>query len=172
MHIAQTIESSLNALIASEATLYFNTKKAHWLADGRAFVALHEMLDDQASMVIDAIDKMAERIVMLRGMPAAGLSELQRETLVKDAPAGKQEVATALELLSQEHERISDEMRKTVSAAIEADDPGTADVLTRILQKHDKAAWYLRASLVSEGREEARPKKQQTQPAPGRATAD
>jgi starvation-inducible DNA-binding protein len=145
MQINPKIETALNTLIASEAALYFKTKKAHWLVDGKAFQALHTMLDTQAAQIIETTDELAERIVMMRGMPSAGLADYQRTTTVKDLAPGKQDVATFLSTLSQDHENLSDEMRKTVAVA--ADDPGTADVLTRLLQDHDKAAWYLRASL-------------------------
>jgi starvation-inducible DNA-binding protein len=145
MQINQKVEASLNSLIASEAALYFKTKKAHWLVDGKSFQALHTMLDEQATETLAHVDELAERIVMLRGVPAAGLADYQRATIVKDLAPGRQDVSTFLSTLAQDHENISDEMRKTIAVA--TDDPGTADVLTRLLQVHDKAAWYLRASL-------------------------
>src|SRR5262249_48949823 len=104
MQIQQKVEAAINTLIASEAALYFKTKKAHWLVEGKAFQALHTMLDEQAGQIVAAIDELAERIVMLRGVPTAGLADYQRNSIVKDLAPGRQDVPTFLSTLAQDHE--------------------------------------------------------------------
>ena len=43
--------------------------------------------------------------------------------------------------------RVIREMREAIAAADEAGDPGSADVLTRFVQIHEKHEWFLRDLL-------------------------
>jgi len=42
------------------------------------------------------------------------------------------------------HQRVIEGMRAAIETAAEAGDPGTADLLTRLIQVHEKQAWFLR----------------------------
>lgn len=140
-------ERSLNALVASQASLYYKTKKAHWLAAGPLFKEIHEMLDEHATFIINNVDEIAERITMLGGTPVGGLNEFSERSLFKDFDPGRAPMNEYLKALFQDHENLIVAYRNAITEGSTKNDYGTVDLLTKILQEHEKAAWYLRETI-------------------------
>ena len=145
--ITPHLEKSLNRLLASEAVLYFKTKKAHWLASGPNFKEVHEMLDAQATFILASIDEFAERVTMLGGLPSGGLSEFLSSSMMKDFESSERKISRFLPALLSDHATLILAMRDAIELATSENDPGTADLLTRLVQEHEKAAWFLRETV-------------------------
>ncbi len=70
------------ARLADASDLYSQSKRAYWNVKGSSFIALHELFDDVASVVLNYVDLIAERAVQLRGStvgtvrPASAASSL------------------------------------------------------------------------------------------------
>jgi len=129
---------TLNTLLNDELSLYLQTSNAHWNVEGPQFAALHELFARQYGELAALIDELAERIRALGG---------RAETRVAVEQAGGASAAEMLAALGEAHEAVSRRLREQAIPEFEqAGDPGTADLLTRAVQLHDKAAWMLRAS--------------------------
>ena len=55
----------LNQQLADCFDLYSQTKQAHWNVKGTDFIALHELFDDLAAVVLPFADELAERATQL-----------------------------------------------------------------------------------------------------------
>jgi starvation-inducible DNA-binding protein len=129
---------TLNRILNDELSLYLKTWNFHWNVEGAQFAALHELFARQYGELQTLIDELAERIRALGGRAETGLEA--RFDGSRTAPQMLAELAGA-------HESLSRQLRETAIPEFEqAGDPGTADLLTRAVQLHDKAAWMLRAS--------------------------
>lgn len=129
---------TLNKILNDELHLYLLTWNFHWNVEGPQFAALHDLFARQYGELQALIDELAERIRALGGRP---------ETRVEARIDGGQDAPAMLAALAEAHENLSRFLRGQAIAEFErAGDPGTADLLTRAVQLHDKAAWMLRAS--------------------------
>lgn len=129
---------TLNTLLNDELSLYLQTWNAHWNVEGPQFAALHDLFARQYGELAALIDELAERIRALGG---------RAETRVAVEQSGGASAAEMLAALAQAHESLSRRLREeAIPESERTGDRGTADLLTRAVQLHDKAAWMLRAS--------------------------
>lgn len=136
----------LQKQVANAFVLYLNYKHYHWQTFGPLFRDLHLLFDEFATEVYETIDEMAERIRMIGQSPVSRIEEFLTTASIKSA-----EKNSDLRLMVTEANKNSltviKEMRDAIKKADEGDDPGTADVLTRFVQIHEKQEWWLRDIL-------------------------
>lgn len=138
--------TSIQRQIANAFLLYANYKKYHWQSYGPLFRDLHLLFDEHATAVLETIDELGERVRILGGLPLADPRQFAERGSVEIAPEGQ----TMFEMLEQavaNHRRVIDELKAGIDAAGAANDPGTADLLTRIVQIHEKQEWFIRELL-------------------------
>jgi len=136
----------LQRQVANAFLLYANYKRYHWQTYGPLFRDLHKLFDELARDVQGTLDELAERLRMIGQDPVATPAEVMEAASVKPAPLG-QSVREMIESADAHAVIVIREMREAIDAADEADDPGTADVLTRFVQVHEKHEWWLRDLL-------------------------
>jgi starvation-inducible DNA-binding protein len=128
----------LNEILSQELSLYLRTWNYHWNVEGPQFPALHEMFESGYVELRGLIDELAERVRALGGVPS---------TMVNLAIEGLTPAAEMLKTLAAEHRALSARLVGESIPAIGGEaDPGTVDLLTRILQVHDKFGWMLNAT--------------------------
>ena len=122
------------------------THNFHWNVSGPQFNSLHQVFMDQYTEQWNAIDVIAERIRAL-GHPAPGTyREFVKLALIKEVE-GVPNVTDMIRHLVAAQEATAGTARKLVPIVDAANDQPTADVLTRRLEVHEKAAWMLRSLL-------------------------
>lgn len=141
-----SVISALNRQQANTLIAYLNYKKYHWLTYGPLFRQLHLLFEEQGNEVFATLDELAERSLMLDGAPVADPEEYIPAASVKPS-SGKLTVKQMIEEAIASHELIITEMHQDAETADEAGDIGTADLLTRIVQIHQKHRWFLKELL-------------------------
>lgn len=130
--------NSLQTLLNQELALYLRTWNYHWNVEGPSFISLHELFEKQYGQLNEVIDELAERMRAL-DLPA----ETNLSVSIRDITP----TADMLETLAAGHEALSKRLRdEVIPEAEDANDPGTADLLTGFVEAHDKMAWMLRAT--------------------------
>ncbi len=141
------IAQGLSRLLADTYTLYLTTHNFHWNVTGPMFNTLHQMFMVQYTELWNAVDPIAERIRAL-GHPAPGsYGQFAALAAVTDAPRTPPKALEMVRILQQGHETVARTAREVFPLAAKADDQPTADLLTRRLDVHEKAAWMLRSLL-------------------------
>lgn len=136
----------LQRQVANAFLLYANYKRYHWQTYGPLFRDLHRLFDELADEVQGTLDDLAERLRMIGQDPIATPAEVMESASVKPAPLG-QSMREMVETADAHAVTVIREMREAIRVADEAEDPGTADVLTRFVQIHEKHEWWLRDLL-------------------------
>ena len=122
------------------------THNFHWNVSGPQFNSLHQVFMDQYTEQWNAIDVIAERIRAL-GHPAPGTyREFVKLALIKEVE-GVPNATDMIRHLVAAQEATARTARKLFPIVDAANDQPTADVLTRRLEVHEKAAWMLRSLL-------------------------
>lgn len=140
-HSDRTLIEQLRELVTVETRLAIATREAHWNVTGPAFFSLHELFGQQYTTLDGFIDAIAERIRQMghtvSGSPLMGSSEI-------DTQADE-----ILQKLAAKHMKVNTLLKKTIRHATDRQDEGTADLLTGMLEQHDKMIWMLNASVTA-----------------------
>ena len=140
------VVTGLQQQVANALILYLNYKHYHWQTFGPLFRDLHLLFDEFAGEVYETIDVLAERVRMIGQNPVSRIEEFQKTATIKSAA----DTTTMREMIKEADTnviQIIKEMRQAIKTADNNDDPGTADVLTRFVQIHEKHEWWLRDIL-------------------------
>ncbi len=138
----------LSVVLSDEMTLYVKTRKFHWNVSGESFMELHKLFEAQYTELEKLIDEIAERINKLGGKTIGTMEEFIKLTRIKESPNKYPEQKAMLTELLANHEAIIEDLRKDIDiCADENHDAGSADMLTKVLQKHETDAWILRRYL-------------------------
>lgn len=140
------LADGLARALAETYILYVKTQGFHWNVVGPLFYGLHKMTEEQYEDLAEAVDHLAERMRAI-GYPAPAsfkqFVELSSIGEVTEVPTAED----AIEMLVEDHEKVSRTFRESTKIADELDDLVTADLLTQRLFFHENSAWMLR-SLV------------------------
>ncbi|GLH74326.1 DNA starvation/stationary phase protection protein [Geothrix limicola] len=142
------VTDHLNVELATAFVLALNAKRYHWTVSGPHFRDYHLRFEDLYAAADGTVDELAERIRMLGGVPLHTPSQIEARTKAAISnPALQMSPHTMLkEALGNEEATIA-LMHEGIELANGAGDPGTADLLTRFVQVHQKEAWFLREML-------------------------
>ncbi|OLP15589.1 DNA starvation/stationary phase protection protein [Leptolyngbya sp. 'hensonii'] len=141
-----TLVATLNRQQANALVAYLNYKKYHWLTFGPLFRDLHLLFEEQGAEVFATLDELAERSLMIDGVPVADPAQYLPTATVKPS-SGKLSVRGMIEEAIVTHELIIAEMHQDADLAANAGDIGTADLYTRLVQMHQKHRWFLKELL-------------------------
>jgi starvation-inducible DNA-binding protein len=137
----------LQRQVANAFVLYANYKHYHWQTFGPLFRDLHLMFDEFAKDVLATADEFAERVRMIGpDVQNVQLRQMQEAASVQSASAN-QSMREAIEEADANLLVIIKEMREAAKSADESNDPGTVDLLSRVVQIHEKHEWFLRDIL-------------------------
>ncbi len=140
----QQVVDGLNGLLADSTVFYQKLRHYHWNVDGRHFFELHAKFEEIYDSWAGTIDEIAERILMVGGVPlhtlktlleAAGLEE---DETIPAAGAMVERVVADLRLL---HVKAGE----VIEAAESAEDRGTANLLDGVRDGLEKEIWMLQA---------------------------
>lgn len=144
----------LNLLLADETVLYATTRDYHWNVTGSEFLSLHAQFESHYTLLADFIDEIAERARAI-GIGARGnWNELSAGARLSAEPGtGLPASGMLSELLALHEDMVVQIRRDSEACTVLYKDAGTADFLTGLMEKHEKAAWMLRAQLENEAAE-------------------
>lgn len=138
------ITKALSHYLADTYTLYLKTQNYHWNVEGTLFTSLHLMFEGQYTALAGAVDTIAERIRALGELTPGSFSEFLTLASIPEAK-GHPEALDMVRDLLQGHESLICAARKIIETADAANDASTSDMLTTLLEDHEKTAWMLRA---------------------------
>jgi starvation-inducible DNA-binding protein len=142
----QTVSEALNKLLADEMVLYIKAKNCHWNIEGLNFAEMHLFFEKQFQMIDKIIDEIAERVRTIGHFTEARLSDYLKLTSLVESPYSNDQTEQLKQLLAG-HETIIHGLRRLVPLFHENHDFASSDFVTRLLGKHEKMAWMVRAYL-------------------------
>lgn len=138
----------LCSILANEYFLYQKTLSFHWNVTGESFIGLHKLLEEHYEWLKETIDSIAERIRALGFIAPGSYKKYDREASLSEA----NENQTAREMLHElvfSHAEIIRQIRESISNMQGKQDYATEELLTKILQSHEKITWMLRSHLLA-----------------------
>ena len=136
----------LQELLANLQVYYTNLRGFHWNVKGVEFFGSHAKLEEFYDDTAAKADEVAERILMLGGVPAHNYSEYLKTSSIKETGVVSDAKEIGKNLLDSLKELIGLE-RELLASASEAGDEGTVSLLTDFLSSQEKNVWMLTAFL-------------------------
>ncbi len=137
--------NKLSVLLADTYALYLKTQNYHWHVKGPQFKSLHELFERQYIELAEAVDQVAERILIKGHKAPATFKELDGLRTIQDgnSNASANDMVTTL---AKDHETLVKDLNGAMTMAQEISDEGTVNLLANRIESHEKASWMLRSS--------------------------
>lgn len=138
----QPVVSALQQLLADYQVYYTNLRGLHWNVKGKEFFVLHAQFENMYDNAAEKIDEIAERILMLDGVPAHNFSEYLKISKVNElgyVTSGDTGVAHVMDTIS--HFVASE--RHILKLASEAGDESTVAMMSDYIKEQEKLLWML-----------------------------
>lgn len=139
----------LNQLLADSIQLRDMYKKHHWQVSGPTFYQLHLLFDKHFDEQVEIVDTIAERVQLLGGVTIAMGGHVAELTKIPTPPKGREEIPVQIGRLLDAHKMIMQECHDIASAADDAGDDGTNDlVVSDVLRVNELQSWFIGQHLV------------------------
>lgn len=145
--MSNRLEAFLNKELANFNVLFVKLNQYHWYVKGEGFFTLHEKFQEYYEELVEYIDEIAERNLIIGNAPIGTVKEYLEYTTLKEEVekdlTGRQMVERTL----ADFETISNELQEGIEIAGEANDSVTEDLLIGFKTYFEKNIWILRAYL-------------------------
>jgi starvation-inducible DNA-binding protein len=141
----QPVVESLKKVLANSYALYLKTQNFHWNVTGPSFKSLHELFEEQYTMLAEAVDEIAERIRTIGAIAPGGFKIFEQLSDISEGN-GDENAETMLKILQEDHETVIRHIKDAMELADDADDEGTEAFLSERLVEHEKMLWMISAS--------------------------
>ncbi len=139
----QTLQACLNDTV----DLYNATRQAHWNVKGPHFGELHKLFEQFYTVLAEAGDELAERLVQLGGTANGTTQTIASGTRLPPYPTNLYAGLDHVAALADRYALVGKALREGIDATDEAGDADTADLLTGMSREADKMLWMLEAHL-------------------------
>lgn len=143
---SEDLAAQLNNLLSNYQIQYMNARGFHWNIKGKNFFELHLKFEEIYDQLLLKVDELAERILTIGGQPLHAFSDYLERAEIQEAKSitdGNEAVTTLLNgftlLLKQQ--------REILGVASDADDEGTAALMSDYIKEQEKLVWMLKAYL-------------------------
>ncbi|KTD48737.1 DNA-binding protein [Legionella rubrilucens] len=140
-----SIAKELSIILADTYALYLKTQNYHWHVRGPQFKSLHGLFEMQYTELAEAVDEVAERLLITGNKAPATFKEFESLKRIKDGDSSLNANQMVVEL-AQDHSTLVKDLNRALTLAQEQNDEGTATLLGDRIAAHEKAHWMLAAS--------------------------
>lgn len=144
--VREQIAGLLFKVLSDDFVVYVKARNYHWNVVGPHFKELHEFFQKVYEQIFEEIDDVAERIRALGLKVPASMKNFLSETKLSETSEFLTD-RQMLESLLADYESMIRDIREYVGIASSNKDEATANFLAEILEKKEKTAWMIRATL-------------------------
>ena len=142
----EKIALQLNHLLAEYDLHYQKMRNFHWNVYREQFFQLHAQFEAQYNRAKIQIDEIAERILTLQRRPVSNFSDyLYMATIAEEKETLRPR--DMVEATLRDFDILIDRMNQVIKTADQANDSGTADMVTAFLKDMQKSHWMFRAYM-------------------------
>ncbi|MGY4784358.1 Dps family protein [Rhodococcus opacus] len=138
------LPKNLQKVLVDLIELQLQSKQAHWNLVGTNFRDLHLQLDEIVDTAREASDTIAERMRSLDAVPDGRSDTVAASTTLPTIPPSELSTTNAVDHIGTRVDAVVDTIR-AVHDEVDAADPTSADLLHRIINDLEKAAWMLKS---------------------------
>jgi len=146
-----TVIEALNQTLADTTDLQTQVKHAHWNVKGPQFYQLHLLFDEQAELLSEHADVVAERATALGGHAMGTTRMAAADSRLPEYPDDVVDGMACVEALADRFALHGEHLRAGIEMAQEVGDEDTGDLFIDLSRDVDKQLWFLEAHLQDAG---------------------
>ena len=135
----------LSILLADTYAIYLKTQNYHWHVKGPQFKALHELFEMQYRELAEAVDEVAERILIKGHHAPATFSKYERLKTLGDGDSNKSADEMVTEL-ANDHGQLVKDLYAAMKIAEKDHDEASLNLISERIEAHEKYRWMLGSS--------------------------
>lgn len=139
------VAKKLSIILADTYALYLKTQNYHWHVKGSQFKSLHELFEMQYRELAEAVDQLAERLLMTGHRAPATFKEFEQLKTIKDGNSTSNAKQMVMELAA-DHGTLVTDLNAALTIAQKNNDEGTISLLAERISAHEKSQWMLNSS--------------------------
>lgn len=143
---AKTLSKKLNQLLADYQLFYQNLRGLHWNIKGREFFELHIKFEEFYDDAVIKIDEIAERILTLEGEPLHTFTDYLKVSQIKEKK-GITNGVEGVKIIVKNFSSLILNERTILNYSNEAEDEGTASLMSDYIAQTEKTLWMLNSYL-------------------------
>mgnify|MGYP000383304055 CR=1 FL=1 len=143
----EEVVRTLNQALADTTDLQTQAKHAHWNVKGPQFQQLHQLFDEQAALLADHADVLAERLTALGGRAHGTARQAAANSQLQEFPEDATDGADCVAVLADRFAAHAANTRERIDATAALGDADTADMYTELSREIDKQLWFLESHL-------------------------
>lgn len=143
---AVVLSQKLNLLLADYQLFYQNLRGLHWNIKGREFFELHLKFEEFYNDAVLKVDEIAERILTLEGEPLHTFEDYLKHSDI-EAERSITNGIEGIKIIVSNFSTIILKEREILALAGEADDEGTASLMSDYISQSEKTLWMLNSYL-------------------------
>lgn len=138
------MEQKLNHLLANLAVEAHKLQHFHWYVKGRGFFTLHAKLEEYYDFISEAVDAVAENILMLGGQPLSTMKELLAASNIPEPSPGFAEPEAMMPVLIEDYEALLAQAREIKKAADEESFYSISALMDDYIAEFYKTLWMMK----------------------------
>lgn len=142
----QKVIEKLNKLLADYQIFYQNLRGLHWNVKGPMFFNLHAKYEEYYDEAAEVIDEIAERVLMLRGTPLHTFDDYMKTATLK-AVSNVSDGKEGIKIVLENKRFLLNSFNDILETAAEAQDEGTAAMMSEFIGETEKNIWMLESFL-------------------------
>jgi len=136
----------LNDLLANYQLFYQNLRGLHWNIKGKEFFELHLKFEELYNDAVVKVDEIAERILTLEGEPLHTFTDYLKTAEIKEEK-NVTNGTKGVEIIVKNFSTLIAKERNILSLAGNADDEGSASLMSDYISETEKTLWMLNSYL-------------------------
>lgn len=135
----------LNQEVANFTVLYEKLHHYHWFVKGSSFFTLHEKFEEDYTEVTGLVDVLAERLLMIGGVPISTLREYLERTTLQENQKNTKSSQDMVSNLILDYKQLVNELKVGIELAGDLGDSVTEDMFISISSSFEKKIWLYEA---------------------------
>ena len=144
---SKQLAEKLNKLLANYQIFYMNVRGYHWNVRGPQFFELHVKFEEQYNDLLLKVDEIAERVLTLSHRPLHSFSDYLKNSEIKEA-VNVTDGKACVEGLLEGYKLLISMQREVMELAQEANDEGTATLMSDYITEQEKTVWMFSAWMA------------------------
>jgi starvation-inducible DNA-binding protein len=140
------LAGNLNVLLANYQLFYINARGFHWNITGEKFFELHAKFEELYNDLLIKVDEVAERILTLGHTPLHTFSDYLETATIPEAK-NISNGTEAMQNIVDSFRTLIRLQREIASVAADAEDEGTAALMSDYIREQEKLVWMYSAYL-------------------------
>ena len=140
------LAKKLNQLLADYQMFYQNLRGLHWNIKGREFFELHLKFEEFYDDAVIKVDEIAERILTLEGEPLHTFTDYLKTSNIKEEK-GVTNGIEGVKIVVNNFSTLIQLEREILAKASDAEDEGTASLMSDYISQTEKTLWMLNSYL-------------------------